>query len=315
MLPRRTVLAAVVASAAAATPAHAFFYGTATDPAGDTTDGAARDIVSTGIAYDPRQGRLQGMVTLGAVADESTSSFVQIFAGRRGATGDCDVYPAMGFGGYTDEAGVRWALLRAPGPPALDGRAVRTGWGETVQVFDVTDAALKGATVNCFVAALQEPGNSAVVYDETGPLPLAGQPELAMSLQALPRNAKPGQRRRFTIALANPGHAPTGPVKLSVARVRGATVSAPRTAPSLAPGSRRRVTVTVTFGSRASGGLPLRVNARAGRLAVESRSSLYVLPPRRPLPPPGPDRSPQLCNRYQPDLSGQTGGTLVLVPC
>lgn len=106
---------------------------------------------------------------------------------------------------------------------------------------------------------------------------------------------------------------------MRLARVK-ATSARPRalTLRSIAPGKRRTATITVRFGARAPFSPDLEVTATAGRLSVEETVSTSVSQPDRGGSGGGGDDGgggSGVCTRWFPDFSGETGGSLGLVPC
>ncbi|MDW5596893.1 hypothetical protein VSS74_21275 [Conexibacter stalactiti] len=81
-------------------------------------------------------------------------------------------------------------------------------------------------------------------------------------------------------------------------------------------------TVRVRLGERAARTTDLRVDVSAGRLKATETRRISVRTP-TPAPPPsrggggdGGDSGPsRVCTRWFPDISGETGGSLGLVPC
>ena len=313
MRPRLLLIPALVAGLGAAAPAHAAYFAEATDPAGYASPaaGPARDVVAAAIAYDPRTGRLQGMVRLAGTADDDTNAFVGLFAGRTSPTG-CDRYPAIGLTTYTGDVDGDWVFLPAPGAQAERGYARRTGYGTPQLVFDASARELTGRDVDCFVVSVTEPGDGAVTYDTVGPVRLVGQPELGMAARGVPTVMPAGASRNVTLRFANPGHAATGRLRLSVRAGRGLTVRYPRVVPSVRPGARRTAKVVLTLTGRARASTPLTITATAGKLRSTLTKTIYL---RRPAKGGGGGPSTPWCLRWQPDLSGDTGGSLVRAPC
>lgn len=314
----RLVLFSLVACALlsfAASGAEAAYVGAAKDPAGDSADpDPGRDITAVGLGYDRRSGALIGALRLRGAPSSESSAFITLVAGVRTASG-CNGYPAIGFGSYSDEHGASWLKL-APTVATDRGEADKSGYLDAVQKFEITAGALAGNRPDCVVATLTEPGNPDNVYDSAGPVPLRPLAGLEAQLGNVPEVMRPGRERRLKLVLRNPGDAPTGRVQISVKRARGLTVKLTRRLPSIAPGKRRSVTLRTTLANHAASPARLRVIARAGNLLARTEVSLDVL---RGSPSKGdPDdgyHAPQLCNRWIPDLSGETGGSLVLVPC
>ena len=315
----RQVLAVVVGAIALVAPpvAQANFIATATDPAGDATEATpSRDITALGLSYDPRSGELRGGIRLGGEPSGESRAFVSLFAGARTATG-CNGFPAAGFGSYSDEFGASWLALEDTAGNGPRGEADKRGYRAAVQEFEVSDRQLAGRRLDCVIATLTEPGNPANVYDSAGPIALAGQPALSVRISGVPRALGEGRPRKIKLTLTNDGDAPTGRVRLRFSRARGLTIKPKaKTVKSIAPQRRATVAATVTLGRRARSTTDLKVTATAGRLIAREEATLSVK--RRPKPGGGGgggDNTPRSCVRYQADLSGQTGGSLILVPC
>lgn len=312
-------LIAVMLAGSVAATAQANYIGSVKDPAGDVTDGnPARDIVGMGMSYDRRTGDVFGVVELRADPQDETRSLLTLFAGIRTPTG-CDGYPAVGFASDTDAFIADWLRLDRPtGPAALKGTALKRGTGTRTQRFETSEKQLGGRPLNCIIATLSEPGNPSNTYDTTGPVALTPQPALALRMGAVPKVMLPNRPRRIRLTVSNPGDAATGPVRIRFARARGLRTSpASFSLKSIPARGRRTATVRVRLTSGAKPTTAFKVTVKAGRLTVRDDEDLYL---RRPRKKPsggggGGDRTPRLCNRYQADLSGQTGGSLVLVPC
>jgi len=312
----RTALVMLAAGLVAASAARADFAATATDPAGDATDASpGRDITAIAFAYDRRGGRLFGAIQLRGAPQQGEGALVSLFAGTRTASG-CGGFPALGFGSVTDETGARWLRIDDASGNGPRGPASKSGSLSNVQEFEVTDPQLAGRRLDCVVATLTELGNAAVVYDQAGPVPLAGLPALAARMSGTAHPFTAGRRYRVKLTLTNAGDAPTGRVRLKAARARGLTVRlAKRSLPPIPVGGRRTVPVTVSLSRRARLRTDLVLSATAGDVVARALATLHLNGPSRPG---GGDRRgdpTQLCNRWQPDLSGQTGGSLVLGPC
>lgn len=316
----RPLLAMVASTALAlvAVPAaHANFVATATDPAGDATDPSpGRDLTAVGLSYDRRGGELLGGIRLHGEPSHEAAALVTLFAGIRTPTG-CDGYPAAGFGFATDDFGARWLRLDDAAGNGPRGDADKRGYLADVQELEVSDRQLAGRPLDCVIATLTEPGNPANVYDSVGPIALVGQPALSLRVKGTSRTFRTDRPRKVKLALANGGDAPTGRIQLTFNRARGLTVKTKaKTVKSIAPGRRKTVTATVTLGQRARSATDLKVTATAGRLIARQEATLYVRKPTKP----GGGRNggnggTRSCVRYQADLSGETGGSLILVPC
>ena len=322
MRPRsRSLLAAVAATAialAGSSAAAANFVAVATDPAGDSSDpNPGRDITAIGLSYEDDSGELLGGVRLGGDPADEADALITLFAGTQTAAG-CNGTPAAGFGSYASEFGASWLRYDDAAHNGPRGEADKRGFGSQVQEFEVTDAQLAGRRHDCVIATLSEPGNAANIYDVAGPLPLVGLPALRLEVGGVRRDFRPGRPRKVTLTLANDGDGPTEPVRLKLSRARGMKVKLrTRSLKAIAPGRRTKVTATVTLSGRARDATDLTVKATAGDLVARQETTLRL---RRPSKPGGGggnggDRPTQTCTRWLPDPFGDTGGSLILVPC
>lgn len=315
-----TAAAAIAGLVLAAPAAPANFTATAEDPAGDASDASpGRDITAFGMDYDRRTGALKGIIRLRGAPGEEGRSLITLAVGMRTATG-CDGYPAGILGSDSDEFGASWLRVDAPGPATESGDADKRGFDDAVQTFSAETAALAGQPYQCAVALLSEPGNAANVYDTAGPVDLVGQPALSVRVK-VPKRFTPGRANRMTVRVSNPGDGPATGVRLRLSRERGLSATPRRRSlPTLAPGARRTIRVKLRLSARARDVTDLGVQVRERRLVARGTVPLRL---RRPSPGGGgggggdPDRdfTPRSCVRYSPDLSGETGGSLILVPC
>lgn len=105
---------------------------------------------------------------------------------------------------------------------------------------------------------------------------------------------------------------------LRLGRARGLRLS-PRVRPlgTIGAGKRKTVRVKLRFSDRARSLTELAVKASSGRLVAKGTLDLNVRTPRPRGGGGGGDGgdTPTLCNRYSPDPFGDTGGSLILVPC
>lgn len=317
-LARRASLLAFAAATAVglatASAADANFLATATDPAGDAAD-PARDITAVAMSYDRRGGELLGAIRFRGEPAEGTRSFVTLVAGTRTATG-CNGYPAAGFGSFSDEYGASWLRFDdGGGTAAAKGDADKRGGGTTVQRFEIADRGqLAGRKLDCVTATVTEAGNAANVYDAVGPIALVGQPSLGLRLSGVPRVLSPGRGRKLRLTISNAGDAPTGRVRLRLGSARGLKAS-PRSISlkSVAAGGTRTATVRVSLSARARTTTTLKVTATAGALQARQQADLFLRKPSSGGG--GRGRGTGSCVRYQADLSGESGGSLILVPC
>jgi hypothetical protein len=321
---RRAAAPVAVAVAAlllgvAATPAGATHVGVGEDPAGDAASPhPAHDITGAALAYDRRRGALVGSVRLRGVATAATEGVLTLFAGRRTATG-CDGYPAQGLSTFTASFRASWHVFPAPGEHVGGGvdRAEKSGERTTVQRMEATDRRLAGGTPDCAIATLTQPGDASVVLDTTGPIALRPVPVLGAALRGVPSRLRPGRTARVRVLVTNAGDAPTGRIRLRVAGARGLRVSpSTRTLAPLAAGRTRTATLRVRLSTRARASTRLRVTATAGDQRVRTEGRIRLLRPSSGGGGGGGGSTPpRTCNRWMPDISGETGGSLVLVPC
>jgi len=320
--PRAAVVALVLALAAAlcavaAAPAHATFFRQALDPAGDAASpDPGVDILAVGLGYDRSSGTLAAAV--GLRGEPQTPAIVALVAARRDATG-CNRAPAIGFGSLLDSYDAFWHRIETPALAPVSGDARKQGAGEVVQRFDVTDRRLAGIRPDCVMVTVADGADTQVVYDSVGPLTLNRRPALGVRLDGVPENVRPGRAYRLRVHLSNPGDAPTAGIRVRVAGARGLTAS-PRTLRlrPVAAGARRTATITVRLGARARFATDLGVTATAGGLRASAERRVYVKTPDPPSRPPsrgGGGGGSRTCVQYFPDLSGESGGSLGLVPC
>ncbi|MDO8188769.1 hypothetical protein Q5424_19940 [Conexibacter sp. JD483] len=295
--------------------AQAAFVATGSDPAGDQPV-PGRDLVGAGVGYDRRSGELVAAVALRG-DPVAAPGFLSVLVARRTA-GGCDGSPAAGFGSFTDEFDALWHRFASPTTVTAQGESGKRGGATARQQFTVTDRRLAGLRVDCAIVMLSEPGRPELVHDTIGPLPLRALPGLALGLGA-PRRVRSGRGFTVKATVTNPGDAPTGRVVLRLAKARGMS-AAPRTVTvrSIRPGGRATVSIRIRLSERADTATDLRVSARAGRLAVVGERTVLVRKPRRDPPSGGGGGGTggsRTCVRWIPDYSGESGGSLGLVPC
>lgn len=299
--------------------AHAAFVATGSDPAGDGPL-PGRDLVEAGVGYDRRSGELVAAVALQG-DPVAAPGFLSIVVARRTA-GGCDGSPAAGFGSFTDERDALWHRFASPTTVTAHGEPGKRGGATARQQFTVTDRRLAGLRVDCAIVMLSEPGRPEIVHDTIGPLALRALPGLALRLGA-PRRVRAGRDFTLKATVSNPGDAPTGRVVVRLAKAKGMS-AAPRAATvrSIRPGGRATVSLRVRLSERAETGTDLRVSARAGRLDVAGERLVLVRKPRRDPPSGGGgggggggEGGSRTCVRWIPDFSGESGGSLGLVPC
>ncbi|MCK9249082.1 MAG: NEW3 domain-containing protein [Solirubrobacteraceae bacterium] len=292
-----------------ASPASAAFVGEGKDAAGDAADPhPGRDIVSVGLAYDRRTGRLDGAVRLAGEPSGDAPANLTLFAGRRTSSG-CNRYPAVGFATLTDSRNADWVRLDGAGQ-ARNGAASKTYDGASEE-YAATSRTLRGVRPDCVIAQLTAPGNLAVVYDTAGPFKMRGLPELTAKLSRVPSVMRAGRTRTLRLTLRNRGDASTGRIRLKAKGARGLRVRLPKTVRTIAAGKRRTVNVRVTLSSRARTSTDLRITATAkDGLRARDERSLYLRKPSAGGGGGGGADGPNLCFRYhwQPPFSQ-------LVPC
>lgn len=256
----RTIRHALVVAAAlgclAALPASAgaYFAGTGSDPAGDSTDpNRGRDIVGFSLGYDRRGGDLLGAIELASAPTGETPAFITLAAGTRVADGACEGYPAIGFGADTTSFDAAWLRMAGSGSTVASGDALKIGYLDRNMTFEIKARALRGLRPNCLVVILSEPGNSANVYDIAGPVALRGQPELGLRVRGAKSKIKPGQSRKYRVTIFNRGDSPTGRVRVKVGNITRFKIRPRRRVlGSVRPGARRTFAIRLTPAARAS---------------------------------------------------------------
>jgi len=311
------LLVAVAAGLLLAPSARAAFVGEARDPAGDAASPeAAHDIVAAGFGYDRATGAMKAAVALREAPYSATRANVVAYAGRRGPTG-CDQAPTVGFVASTIAWSGTWLRFDAPNVVAARGEADKRGGSSQVQELEASDRKLAGLRPDCAQVSLLHPDGEQVVYDSMV-VDLRPLPSLGVRLSGLPGTVRSGRRHTLAIKVSNPGDAPTGAVRVRIAGLRGLTAKRAHRVPSLKAGASRTLRVRVTFGRRARTSNDLAVTATAGELKAKAERRVTVRhPSRKPSGGSGSSRpgTPSSCVQYFPDLSGQTGGSLGLVPC
>ncbi len=305
---------AILLSASAA-PAHATFIADAPDPAGDAASpDPGHDLLAIGLGYDRASGQLAGAVALRG--DPDMPGFVALVAATRTSTG-CDEGPAIGFGSALDDFDAIWLRQDSGTVVTAHGEADKQGAGRAIQRFEVTDEKLARLRPDCVTVSMVDPANPQTVYDTAGPVELVPKPGLAIRLRGVPEKVRSGRAYRLKVAVSNPGDAPTGKIRLRLSRAKG--LKAPRravTVKSVRPGKKKTATFTVTLSRRARFATDLKMSAKAGRLRATAEKQVYVQTPRRKGSGGGGNTgTPGTCIKFFPDFSGDTGGSLGLVPC
>lgn len=237
------------------------------------------------------------------------------------ADGRCERPPVVGFGSYTDDYDATWLRFASPTDVTARGDADKDGGDQAVQTFEATARALRGMRPDCALVLLSEPGNAANVYDAIGPVRLIPQPGLSAKAGGLPEDVRVGRSYRLKVTVGNPGDARTRPVTVRLRRAKG-VAGAPKAVrlKAIRPGGRATATFTIRPGASARFATELEVVATAGRLTVTDERKIYVS---KPNPPSrrggggggGDGGGSRLCVRWIPDFSGESGGSLGLVPC
>lgn len=309
--------AAIVGVWSAAPPAQASFFAVAEAPAGNSADPAnpGRDLTAAGIGYNRTTGLLRAAVQFAGppTADEA---FVGIFVGTRGP-GGCNVYPAVGITSFSFGGDARWARVDGPGGVTA-GNASAKGRGETTQTFEAQDRRLEGVTPNCAIATLTAPGDAKVVYDAIGPIDLVAQAELAAKFAGVPEPFVTGRSRQVSVIVRNVGDADSGKQRLRIRSERGVTVKpSVVTVGSIKPGAKRTVKVRVTPSRKAKPFTDLTAIVGKAPLEAQAKTKVWHRAARKPSSGGGGGGrgGSQVCNRWLPDISGETGGSLALVPC
>jgi hypothetical protein len=309
-----SLLAVTAAGLALAATAHGNFVGTGGDPPGDASDPSpGRDIIGASLSYERGSGELVGAIQFRAFPGEARS-FVTLYAGTRTASG-CDGMPFAGFGSYSDEFGASWKRMDDPTGAGPSDDAQKITYDDAVTKFEATDDQLVGYRLDCVIATASEPGNPANAYDVAGPFDLVGQPALSMRVRGVGRSFKPNRPRKLKITLANEGDGATSPVRLRLGRARGLQAKpATQSFGAIEPGGKKTVTLKVKLSGRARDTTKVKLTASAGELVARENLTLVL---RRPGKPGNGrrDRPTQTCTRWMPDPFGDTGGSLILVPC
>jgi hypothetical protein len=312
-----TVIAVVLAGMLLRTgAADAGFIAETRDPSGDSTAaGPARDLLGVGIGFDRKTGYMAGIVALRGSPDEDSRAFLSVYAGMRTKDG-CSGLPAAGFGAFTDSWGATWFRQQTP-DRASHGEADKTGYRSRVQRFEIRDKRLSGKKWNCLGAVLTDPDDPSNIYDEVRATRFKGLPALALKMPNVRRAIPPNRVRKLRVVIRNPGDGPLRNVRLRVQRARGMKAT-PRVRKIglIRPHTRRAVIVRVRLSRRAREKTDLRVRVRSGKLRASAGTTLRLkLPKKPPSGGGGKDGGSGVCVQYFPDLSGESGGSLGLVPC
>jgi hypothetical protein len=133
----------------------------------------------------------------------------------------------------------------------------------------------------------------------------------------VPKQFRRNRLHTLKFTLSNPGAGPARRVKLRLGRARGLRLSPRvRTLGTIAAGKRKTIRVKAGFNDRARSTTELALKASSGRLVAKGTLRLRVhTPDRRTGGGDGQNDVPRLCNQWSPDPFGDTGGSLILVPC
>lgn len=313
----RALLAAAVVLLVAA-PAHASLIGEAADPAGDSASpDPGHDLLNVGLGYDRREGRVTAAFRLRG--EPTTDAFVAIIAATRDAAGSC-TGGAIGVATRTTERGGTWHRFANPAQALARGEVSKVGVHRAVQQVEVDDRGAAGVRPDCLIAELADPANAANVYDRVGPIALVAHPSLALELDGLPDTVRSGRSHRLRVTVSNPGDAPTANVRVRLPQVKGVRFARRevRLKP-IAAGGKRSAHVRVRFSPTASTRTEVEARVTAGKLRVDGARRVFVRKPTSPKRRGGSGGggagTPSTCVRFIPDLSGESGGSLGLVPC
>lgn len=319
-LVRSSVLlvSTAIAALALVAPASASYAGTGQDPSGDATDGnPAHDIVGFGALHSPSAGTVTGVIQLaGPSSGAGDGVRAHVSVARRTAAG-CPAYPTLGLASVIATGGrsATWTWIAEATPSSGDddgyGRRETLEKGRLLR-FEVIDDRLRQGRFDCVLAWTTHRSADAPI-DLAMPVPMAAQPELAATLRGVPSRQRTGQRRTVRLVIRNSGHARTGKIRIRVGGQRGLSVRHARTVASLKPGAQRTVRITTRLTSRAKATTPLRVTVSSGKVSTRVDDEL-----RRAGTSSGSgggSHTPRLCNRWLPDITGESGGSLTLIPC
>jgi hypothetical protein len=313
-----TVIAVVLAGVfLRAGAADAAFIAETRDPTGDSTEAEpARDLLGAGIGFDQKSGYMVGIIALRGSPNEDSRAFLSVYAAMRTANG-CSGLPAAGFGAFTDGWGATWFRQQSSNR-ASHGEADKSGYRSTVQRFEIRDKRLSGKKWDCLGAVLTDPDDPSIVYDEVRATRFKGLPALALKMPKVRRAIPPNRVRKLRIVIRNPGDGPLRNVRLKVLRARGLkAVPRVRKIGLIRPRTRRAVIVRVRLSRAAREKTDLKVQVRSGKLKASAKTTVRLKLPKRPPANDGGggDTGSGVCVQYFPDLSGETGGSLGLVPC
>lgn len=309
----RALVVAVLPLAVSA-PAHAALIAASADPHGDAASPElGHDLIDVGFGYDRRTGRIGAAFQLRGRPD--SGAFVSLVAGTRDPAGTCGG-PAVGVGTYTNQFDGMWHRFANPQTILAQGELDKRGIHSSIQRLEVDDKRAAGVRPNCLIAELGDP-DTKVVYDRVGPVALVAHPDLAVKLDGVPEDVKAGRSHRLRITVSNPGDAPTKAGEVLLSKLKGVTYAKRRhKLKPIAAGAKRTIRVRVRFSRAANFRSELAARVEAGDLRVEQNLKVYVAKPRsRKRGRKDGSRQSGTCVRFIPDLTGESGGSLGLVPC
>ncbi len=299
-------------------PAGAAFIAETTDPAGDSSGNLpGQDLVAVGLGFDQKTGYMVGAIALRGAPEVDHGAFLTLYAGTKTPSG-CDGHPVGGFGSRTDDDfDATWVREDAPGVFRHGEAEKTTSNHSTLQTFEVRTRKLAGKKWNCFGANLTDPEDPSMVYDRVKPVRFKGLPAMSMRMPKVRRAITPNRKHKLKVVISNPGDAPLRSVRVRFRRDRGLKVSPrSRKIKVIRPGQRRAVPVNVRVTRAAGETATLDVTARSGKLVAKGSTKLRLkLPKKKPPKGGGGNGGSGVCVQFFPDLSGETGGSLGLVPC
>ncbi|HWK29790.1 MAG TPA: hypothetical protein VNS09_24700 [Solirubrobacter sp.] len=306
---RRAVLAAVGACAVLAAPAQATVrQGAASDPAGDSTESAATDIVAVEGSSDDAAGA--AAVTVQTAAAGWSGTWLLGVAGTRASNGACGTPlvlfaadPASGAVQFSRDDGTqRTGTLRVDGT-----RVTMSGTGSDLAVaFDcataytvpangqLSQAYDRSDTPATLSAPAPAPTATPAPPPPPAPAPVAPPPvpkaaKLTVSLAGVPSTIKRNRTIRLRLRVANDGSKRSSALRVTFNRPRGLSGlgGKARKLGALKPAQKRTLTVKVKLTKRARTSSTLKATVRAGKLKASSAVVLRIGKARKVKPKPG----------------------------
>lgn len=316
------LIAALAGGLFAAQSATAGFIAETRDPQGDSSSThPGHDLLGAGIGFDQKTGYMVGAFALRGRPDHENAAFITLYAGTRTPEG-CSGYPSAGFGAFTDSFSGYWVRQFGPDSHKL-GEADKTGYMSDLQTFEVRTREFRGKKWNCLGANLSDPDDPSVIYDRISPVAFRGLPALKLRMPRVRKAVKVNRTRKLRVVVGNPGDGPLRGVKVQIRSDRGLKLSRHRVPIRLIrPGRQKAITVRVKPTPKAGTRGDVRVIVRGGKMKAEKSTTIRVKhPPKKPKRGGGgggggsPSPGGGTCVQYFPDLSGETGGSLGLMPC